>query len=214
MKPGQAWKVLSLMFVLGVIVVAAALASVGYDPFAIAAGALVVLLVYPYVLYKRYHVEVVPERDIALLNDTDDLRLLCRIYGLPHDGGRMALRSRLLKFIAENRGNAFAWVAPRGVLGFGSAFALPSVEENQTATGHSEGRGVPASKESQLGRSACPICETPVPAGTKTCAVCGADQEFYSSVMDTRIGKLLVSQREAALRRKPRYSPPRSGGDR
>jgi hypothetical protein len=214
MKPRQAWKVLSLMVVLVVVVAAAALASAGYDPLAIGAGALVVLLIYPYVLYKRYHVEVVPERDIARLEDTDDLRLLCKIYGLPHDGGRMALRSRLLKFITENSGNAFTWVAPRAVIGFGSAFTLPSVDEREAASGHPEGDAISLSKDKQLGSTPCPICEAPVPAGTNICAICGADQGFYSSVMETRIGKLLVSQREAALRRKPRYSVPRSGGDR
>lgn len=217
MNPAQSWKALSLLVVLAVAVVASALLNQGLDTLPIASGIIVILLVYPYVLYKRYHVEVIPGKDIALLNDTDDLRLLCRIYGLRADGGRIAMKERLLQFVDENRGQAFAWVAPKAVVGLGSAFSIEPRKAPLMSMEHAEGEpeaGRSFSGRSRLRIEACPLCGARAAPGAKICSVCGADMEFHSSVAETRIGKMLATQREAAMKHKGRYPASSSGGRR
>jgi hypothetical protein len=122
------------MVVLVVAVSAALSVDMGYDSLAVVLVSAIVLIIYPYVLYKRYHVEVVPESDIALFDDPDDLRILCRIYGLYTDGDEADLRRRLVKFVRTNNAKAFTWVAPKAVLGFGSTFELSAKETASTKT--------------------------------------------------------------------------------
>src|SRR4030042_405298 len=108
MEPKQAWGAFSLLILLADVAVVLALVNMGYPDMVVVSLGMLVLLVYGYVLYKRYNVEVVPEADICLFTDTDDLRILCRIYGLDCSGGELGLRVRLSAFVEETRDRALA----------------------------------------------------------------------------------------------------------
>lgn len=214
MNPGQAWRVVSLIAVLALATAAALLVDVGYDPLAVTLLSAVVLIAYGYVLYKRYHVEVIPESDLALFDDPDDLRILCRIYGLETDGDEQSLRSRLGMFVNENHDRAFTWVAPKAVLALGSTFEMPS-DENAIETRPRPDGGLICGKTRSAARlsdiSTCPVCDATVLAGAGSCSRCGADLEFYVALSETKVGKRLLSEKNVAVRRKLRYAVPSLG---
>jgi len=233
MHPKQAWGVASLMFVLGVLGAGAALVSAGSPPYPTAAVSGLVVLLFFYILYKRYHVEVVPESDLLLFDSEDDLRLLCRIYGLDPDGGKSVLRRRLVEFSREQRGRPFVWVAPKSVRSLASALELeqprplripvPSPEapereripdlffkvisdvpsEEALSSRLVGGKNRSAERLSTI--SACPVCDAEVEGGGPLCPVCGADLEFYIALSESRVGRRMVSAKAAASRRKLRY---------
>jgi hypothetical protein len=228
MEPKQAWRALSLIVFLVDVASAAALVGIGYDLTPVIFSALVVILVYIYVLYKRYHVEVVPESDIKLFDDIDDLRILSRIYGTDEKGDEEALRQRLVQFVRANGGKAFAWVAPRSVLALGSALELPpSVPAKAPAKPleQQDGAGAPArqrvlvggksrSPSRLAGIKACSICDAQVARSEPICPECGADLEFYSVLSESKVGRRLVSEKSDAVRRKLRYAVPSLGETR
>lgn len=213
------------MVVLGVLSVAVALISFGHEPIATLMFAGVTLVAYVYVLYKRYNVEVVPEQDIALFDDPEDLRILCRIYGLDGSGDIKALRKRLADFAKANRGRAFAWVAPRSVTSLGGAFRVEQPATRATATvprmmahasSEAMGRGAltggrARSQRRLLEISRCPVCATPLRPQSAACSKCGADLEFYAVLSESKVGKRLVSAKSGAVRRKLRFEVPYLG---
>jgi hypothetical protein len=228
MEPKQAWRALSLIVFLVDAASAAVLVGIGYDPTPVAFSALVVILAYIYVLYKRYHVEVVPESDIKLFDDIDDLRILSRIYGTDEKGDEEALRQRLVQFVRANGNKAFTWVAPRSVLALGSALELPPSLRARVPTRpleQREGAGAPArqrvlvggkprSPSRLAGIKACPVCDSQIAKSEPICHECGADLEFYSVLSESKVGRRLVSGKSEAVRRKLRYSVPSLGETR
>ena len=228
MEPKQAWRAFSLVVFLADAALAAVLVAIGYESTPVIFSALVVILVYIYVLYKRYHVEVVPESDIKLFDDIDDLRILSKIYGTDEKGDEEALRQRLIQFVRANGDRAFTWVAPRSVLALGSALELPPTLPAKAPTKPLERRdgvGAPArqrvlvgGKSRSLSRLAgikeCPVCGAQVARSEPICPECGADLEFYSVLSESKVGRRLVSEKSDAVRRKLRYSVPSLGETR
>jgi hypothetical protein len=209
MEPKQAWGAFSIIFVLADMIVAAILIDLEFDPLLVVAIPAIILLIYLYVLYKRYHVEVVPEQDIMLFEDADDLRILCSIYGLGTSGEEDELRERLLDFARANRDNAFTWVAPRAVLSLGSALEMPSTPRKSTSSSRQPLLGGRMRSSARLsGIDDCPICGSKVPRKGWVCTECGADLEFYFVLGETKIGKLVLSEKAESVRRKLRYDVP------
>lgn len=233
MEPRHAWGAFSVILVLGISVAGTVLVSIGHDALLIAAFAACAVVAYAYVAYKRYHVELVPESDIMLFDDAEDLKLLCRIYGLGSEGGRRQLRARLLRFSRQNRGKSFVWVAPSSVRALAGAFTLeprlreplvptpltsPSLMHVPGVVEHlvSDQPSAPSLKPGLMGglpRSPvrlrrvrwCPICDSRRLAPDPVCASCGADIEFYVVLSQTRVGRRMLSAKAAAGRRKLRY---------
>ena len=217
MNPGQAWRAASLIIVLAVVVAAALLANMGFDALQVGIIGTIVLMIYAYVLYKRYNVEVVPESDIALFDDPDDLRILCKIYGVDAGGDEAQLRKSLVDFVRGNTGKAFTWVAPRAVLALGTAFELSTPEGGPQARPPSEqglvgGRLRSASRLSKI--RSCPVCDAGTSPGGKICPECGADIEFYEALNETKVGRRFLSHKNVAVRRKLRYGVPSLGDKR
>jgi len=218
MGPKQAWRVLTLVIMLLTAVSTVVLISLGYDAYPVLFLALVTVLVYFYVLYKRYHVEVVPGSDIMLFDDPDDLRILAGIYGLDGKGDTEELRARLIAFARSNKEKAFTWVAPRAVVAFGSVFELadgatPCTElQRPSAKNLVGGRTRSPSRRANI--RACPVCDAAVESSGSICAECGADIEFYTVLSESKVGKRLISRKNVAVRRKLRYDVPTLGEDR
>jgi hypothetical protein len=228
MEPKQAWRAFSLVVLLVDVALAATLVAIGYESTPVIFSAFVVILIYVYVLYKRYHVEVVPESDIKLFDDIDDLRILSRIYGTDEKGDEEALRQRLVQFVRANGDNAFTWVAPRSVLAFGSALELPPSLPAKAPTmplEQRDGSGAPARQRVLVGGKSrspsrladiksCPVCDAQVAKSMPICPECGADLEFYSVLSESKVGRRIVSKKSNAVRRKLRYAVPSLGETR
>lgn len=214
-----------MLFVLADAAAAALLVHMGLDMATAFSAAGTVLVMYAYVLYKRFHVEVVPESDIALFTDSEDLRILCRIYGLDDTGKADELRRRLRRFARENSARAFTWVAPRTVLALGSALALegsrPGLLTARRAPGLPSGilSEAPKTHARLIGSktrygahlsalSACPVCDSAVRGSDGICGTCGADLEFYTVLQESKIGRRMLSMKGSAVRRKLRYDVP------
>jgi hypothetical protein len=215
MGPKQAWGVFSIILVLGVVTATAMLYDLGLDLLIVLAFAVVVSLVYFYILYKRYNVEVITENDVMLFNDPDDLRILCSIYGLDASGEPGALRQRLLKFVQANRGNPFTWVAPKAVLTLGSTLEIGrqtrgNADEVSLSTSPLV-RSTPRSDSRLSSIESCPVCGAEVTKKGRICRQCGADLEFYEVLGGSRLGKLVLSEKSVAVRRKLRYDVPSLG---
>lgn len=170
----------------------------------------IALLLYFYILYKRYHVEVVPERDIALFEDKEDLRILCDIYGLDNTGNLRELRRRLIGFAKEHESETFTWVAPKAIVSIGAKIAvaepepqprssvldqlLKEADEEMIRTrGLVFGQARKGSIASTL--KACPICDAKPPRSRTICPECGADLEFYTSLSGSKVGKRMVKRK-------------------
>jgi hypothetical protein len=214
MSPKNAWMTFSMLVVLGDIVGMMVLVDLGYPEMVVFAVGPVLLLLYFYVLYKRYHVEVVPESDIPLFTDPDDLRILCRIYGLEEGGPESDLRERLMTFSRENSLRPFAWVAPGFVQSLGAALEIPEVAQGtDDGGGERPLTGGRARSGSRL-MGLCPVCDADLPAGGTVCAECGADLEFYTVLRESKVGRRLVSEKARVVKRKLRYDIPALGEKR
>jgi len=209
MEPKQAWGAFSIIVVLTDAVFAGLMINLGYEPVLVAAIALIALLVYFYVLYKRYHVEVVPENDIMQFEDPDDLGILCTIYGLDSKGSETELRNRLLAFARTHGDSAFVWVAPKTVQFFGTALEIPQAPA-ATAAGPSKSllRESTTSSARLVGITNCPICDARAPRKGSICNECGADLVFYLALGESKVGKLVLSEKAGVVRRQPRYQVP------
>jgi len=213
MEPKQAWGAFSLLILLADVAVVLALVNMGFPEMVVVSLGMLALLVYGYVLYKRYNVEVVPESDICLFTDTDDLRILCRIYGLDCAGDEPALRGRLMAFAEKNRSKAFAWVAPKVVLSLGSAFEVGEKAAPEPAPTKPLLTGGRERSETRLTAiRSCPICDAKVSGRDRVCWECGADLEFYAVFQESKVGKRFVSEKAREVRRKLRYDVPALGG--
>lgn len=212
MEPKQAWGAVSLLMLLAVAVLVVAFVTMGYSVMVVTSVGAVAILVYVYVLYKRYNVEVVPESDIRLFTEPDDLRILCRIYGLDCSGDDEALRSRLVQFAHKNRSKAFAWVAPKAVLSLGSALEAGegTAPDVTPAKPHLTG-GQERSEARLTAIRSCPICDAKVSGKDKVCWECGADLEFYTVFQGSKVGRRFVTEKAKEVRRKLRYDVPSLG---
>jgi hypothetical protein len=219
MRAGEVWGAITVLYVSGVALVSAFLIASGEETYFIMPFAVVTVAVYLYVVYKRYHVELVTEGDLRLFDDPEDLRILCAIYGLPRTGTPNWLRHRLAQFARVNSDDSFVWVAPKALrrIASGLEFTTEKEEEEMPNNLHelvvrmvSDAPAVDRSRRplvwgvarSRLRLSSiesCPICETDVRPGTIVCSECGADLEFYQALSESKVGKRLVAQR--AVRR-------------
>ena len=231
MRPSEAWGAFSFIYVLAVLAACAALPSIGIPWYVSFACAIVAFMFYGYIVYKRYRVEVVPEGDVPLFDDPDDLRILCDIYGLDRKGDERTLRARLVGFSRANSESTFVWVSPKAVHLLATAFEVGREEEAALApvptaddvpglvsrlvsdTGSATelgaltgGKARSPARLSSLRN--CPLCDSPLRKGAVSCRECGADLEFYVVLGETAIGKMLISQRAVAERRKLRYPVP------
>jgi hypothetical protein len=228
MRAREAWAAFSLVFVLSLLAAGAYLA-LRWDQLTIPSAIVTTLLaVYFYIVYKRYRVEVVPEGDLELFDDPDDLRILCEIYGLDADGGSSDHSERLRSFARENQDRDFVWVAPRAVSSFGSSRELRPAEAGAPAGEDltslvmrmisDSPRPVPAMGQLVGGRSRsqtrlegierCPVCDVKRGRGGSVCAECGADLEFYAVLAESKVGRELMHRKSGAERRKLRYPVP------
>jgi hypothetical protein len=218
MESKRAWGAFSVILVIGVIVASVMLYEIGVDLLLMSAFAIVVPLIYFYVLYKRYNIEVITENDVMLFDDPDDLRILCSIYGLDTTGEPGALRQRLINFVRANKGKAFTWVAPKAVRSIGSALEAPVSRKSRTS-GKFVGAGPLIGGKTRSGNrlasiEACPVCGAKAPRKGIVCANCGADLEFYAVLGESRVGKLVLSGKSGSVRRKLRYDVPSLREDR
>jgi len=226
MEPKQAWGAFSLVFIVADVLVGVMIDWLGYSHLLALLVAIVAMITYLYVVYKRYHVEVVPESDIVLFDDPDDLRILSRIYGLEDSGNIQALRQRLVAFARKNKDNAFVWVAPKHVVKLGSALEMPQAASSipQVPLGKKMIAGtlqastlktLPGGRSRSVTRRTrmreCPVCDAKVAGKGSICEACGADLEFYSVLRQSRVGKRLLAQKSGAVRRKLRYEVPTLG---
>ncbi len=197
------------MLLLGVIAASAILYDIGIDIPLVIAFAFIVSLVYLYVLYKRYNVEVITENDVMLFDDPDDLRILCSIYGLDATGEAGALRQRLLKFVQGNKDRPFTWVAPRAVLSLGSVLEIqtpaPISSKDAPQSVSTLVRSTPRSEARLSSIESCPVCGAKAAKKGRICRQCGADLEFYEVLRESKLGKLMLSGKAVAVRRKLRY---------
>jgi len=222
----DAWVAFSLMTAALVTAVALYLISSGEDAYQITAFAIILISIYLYIVYKRYHIELVTEGDVRLFTDPDDLRILTEIYGLGSSDKHYINRQRLLDFSRKNKGTSFVWVAPLIVGLVGGVFSkeVPEPVEEPTAAAlmkrllsekPSESSlsgpllwGSSRSKERLTTLRSCPVCESPQGTDAKpVCAECGADLEFYSVLAESRVGRRLI-QRKTSGKRRLRYSVP------
>jgi hypothetical protein len=209
MGPKQAWGVFSAILILGVVAASAMLYDLGLDILLVLAFATVVSLVYFYILYKRYNVEVITENDVMLFDNPDDLRILCSIYGLDASGEPGALRQRLLKFVQTNKDISFTWVAPKTVLSLGSVLEMGSsaggdLKDLSLSTSPLV-MSTPRSDSRLSSIEDCPVCGAKVTKKGKICRQCGADLEFYEVLGESKLGKLVLSEKAVVVRRKLRY---------
>lgn len=216
MNPKQAWGILTVIAILIVAVAMAVLVQMAISAYVVLTFGGIALLLYFYVVYKRYHVEVVPERDIMLFEDKEDLRILSEIYGLETEGSHRELRARLIDFAKGHEHEAFTWVAPRSVISIGAKSTAPEPEAVPRAsvldqilkeTDEEKVRarglvfGAPRNGRSVKALKACPICEAKPQRGRTICPECGADLEFYTSLTESRVGRRIVTQKALVKRR-------------
>jgi len=233
MKPKQAWGAVSVIFALGDALLASVFIALGYVLLLVVTFAGIAALIYVYIVYKRYHVEVVPESDVLLFDDVDDLRILCNIYGLGIDGDEDSLRKKLTSFSRANAKTAFVWVAPRSVLSIGSGLSIEAVTSpgklerpgsadelaREMLAGSSPWdahtsvlpRGEARSTTRLMGIKECPVCGSQSRGSKNICAECGADLEFYAVLSGSKVGKRMVSAKASAVRRRLRYQVPPLG---
>jgi hypothetical protein len=218
MGPKQAWGAFSVILITGVILASALLYDIGLNLLGVLAFAFIAPLIYVYILYKRYNVEVITENDVMLFDDPDDLRILCGIYGLDAAGEAGALRQRLLNYVRANKHRPFIWVAPKFVLSIGSAIKMPGSRGEKGSDKFPGAKplvgGTPRSEARLSGIERCPVCDAKAPKKGTVCGECGADLEFYTVLGESRLGKLVLSEKSGSVRRKLRYEAPPLGKDR
>jgi len=216
-----------MLAILAVGTTVALLILMDFSAYLMITGGGIALLLYFYVLYKRYHVEVVPERDVVLFDDVEDLRILCDIYGLETAGSHRELRKRLIGFAKAHETEAFTWVAPKVIVSFGSTIAAnepepraqssvldqllkETDEEMVRARGLVFGQARKGTGAKPL--KACPICDAKAPRSKTICPECGADLEFYSSLSTSKVGKRMVKRKARTVNRQLRVAVPSLSG--
>lgn len=223
MRAHDAWRAFTTLFVLALATASAFMVSQGEHPAVMLFIAIVTIAVYLYIIYKRYHVERLPESDIRLFDDPEDLRILCKIYGLPHKGSLNRLRHRLAQFSRDNSDRSFVWVAPMFMKALASNLEFaPGTEDDEElpddstelltrmissspSTGAANRPLVWGMRRSTSRRrtiSSCPMCDSTVGPMVPVCGVCGADLEFYDALLESKIGKRLVAQKADGRGRK------------
>lgn len=225
MQPRQAWGAFTVVFVLAAVLAAVVMIDLGTPPLPTFLLAIVVIVVYLYILYKRYNVEVVPEADLKLFNDVDDLRILSSIYGLDCAGSEADLRAHLTAFVRANKDKAFVWVAPGGVARLGAALEAPTEAKPkpvQAAPPKTLAERLVTETHTQNARRAaarpaikkCPVCDATPKDRENICAECGADLSLYAVLMESKVGKRLASRKAVSARRRLRYQVPTLGGSK
>jgi len=219
MEPRQAWGVLGLLVVLADMGVCAFLWTMEVGTAPVVTVGTAVVITFGYIAYKRYNVEVMPEKEVMMFDDPSDLALLCRIYGLDQEGDMPVLRARLVEFVRRHRDDAFVWVAPKAVMSLGNALSLGPPRAGGTvhrARGPAQASHIHARPRSDSKRAmarSCPVCDADAPAAGSVCGECGADLRFCEALSETRVGRLVLSSKKArAARRKLRYEVPPLGG--
>ncbi len=192
------------------------LLSRGLEPVLVLTGGMVAGAAYAYVIYKRYRVEVITASDLKLFDDIDDLRLLCRIYGLDATGSAGRLRGRLEAFAFANKDRVFVWVAPMAISWAiamdSSRLASADLAENlisdRTWGQKPETRPIILARSQGASRprlKICPICDARAPLLGSTCKECGADLSLYLALSKSKIGRRFVGAKATAVRHKLRY---------
>jgi hypothetical protein len=208
MEPKRAWGVFSFVLFTAVAVAAASFYNLGIDLALVLSFAIVVPVFYLYVVYKRYNVEVITENDAMMIDDPEDLRIICSIYGLDATGKPGAMRQRLLSFVQKNKDNAFTWVAPKVVLSVGSSLQMPETGDGARPGQFSNAKPLVGGKTRDEARLSaidkCPVCGARAPKKGSTCSECGADLEYYAALGELKLGKLMLSEKAASVHRKPR----------
>ncbi len=223
MRAHDVWRTFTVLFVLGLAAASALMVSQGEDIAVVAFVTVVAMSVYLYIIYKRYHVELLPESDIRLFDDPDDLRILCRIYGLPDSGSPNWLRHRLSLFVRQNDGRSFVWVAPMFMKRIASNLEFaPGLDDDRELPANSVELlvhmvsskpsagsmnrtlvwGKSRSTSRRRGISSCPVCESAAGQRAPVCGACGADLEFYDALLESKIGRRLVAQKADGRLRK------------
>lgn len=225
MRAGEAWGAFTVLFVLALATVSAVLVARGEEAYFVSPFAAVVMSVYLYIVYKRYHVELVPETDLRLFDDPEDLRILCAIYGLGRDGKPAVLRHRLARLARANPDASFIWVAPKATQAVASALRIgpPEPDEEMPEDLHefvtriiSDARPASAaasplvwgrrrSKARLHSLSSCPVCSATAGRTDEVCRECGADMEFYEVFSESKVGRRLVAEKARETKRKLRY---------
>ncbi|HUV61858.1 MAG TPA: hypothetical protein VMW71_06810 [Thermoplasmata archaeon] len=216
MRGHDVWRTFTVLFVLALATISALMVGQGEDIAVVTFVTIVAISVYLYIIYKRYHVELLPESDLRLFDDPDDLRILCRIYGLPDSGSPNWLRHRLAQFSRQNDGRSFVWVAPRFMKAIASNLEFaPGMDDGQelpedstellvhmVSSRPSAGSmsrplvwGKSRSTSRRRGIASCPVCESAVDQRAPVCGVCGADLEFYDALLESKIGRRLIAQK-------------------
>jgi hypothetical protein len=216
MRGHDVWRTFTVLFVLAMATVSALMVSQGEDIAVVIFVTVVAISVYLYIIYKRYHVELLPESDLRLFDDPDDLRIICRIYGLPDNGSPNWLRHRLAQFSRQNDGRSFVWVAPRFMKAIASNLEFaPGMDDyrelpedstellvHMVSSKPSAGSmsrplvwGKSRSTSRRRGIASCPVCESAVDQRVPVCGVCGADLEFYDALLESKIGRRLIAQK-------------------
>ena len=230
MRAGEAWGAFTVLFVLALATVSAMLVASGEEAYFVVPFAAVVMSVYLYIVYKRYHVELVPEADLRLFDDPEDLRILCAIYGLGRDGKPPVLRHRLARLARANPDASFIWVAPKATQAVASALRIGPAEEEElpedlhefvtriisdkrpaSAASRPLVWGRSRSKARLHSLSSCPVCSAPAERTDAVCRECGADMEFYEVFSESKVGRRLVAEKARETRRKLRYPVPHLG---
>ncbi|UCE91111.1 MAG: hypothetical protein JSV90_06730 [Methanobacteriota archaeon] len=215
MNARDVWAVFTLLFVLAVAVFSAFMINSGEEPTIVASMATAAVAVYLYVVYKRYRVELVPEDDLKLFIDPEDLAILCDIYGLPSVGSPSRLMHRLALQSRAHADQHFIWVAPRLMRRIPSGLAVGPEEDfgeppedahelvarmvSDNALGKRAAMPLVWGKRRSSVRlrrmTACPICDSEVTHRSLVCERCGADLEFYDALAESRIGHRLVAEK-------------------
>lgn len=218
----RAWTAFTFVLILATMLASAFLIFLEWGWYVVFAVDIVVVSSYLYVVYKRYHVELVPEGDLALFTDPEDLRILCKIYGLNSQGSQVRLRQRLLDLSRAHADDSFVWVAPGFVHSTHSTFevrpqskrkeariTVPELVKKMVSEAPSDRSlskmlvgGETRSRERLYRIKICAVCDTPMSKPAPTCPSCGADLEFYAVLGESRLGKRLISEKASARRRR------------
>ena len=215
MNARDVWATFTMLVALSIAVIAAFVINRGQEPAIVVSMAVAAVAVYLYVLYKRYRVELVPESDLKLFTDPEDLAILCDIYGLPNTGSPSWLMHRLALQSRAYADQHFIWVAPRFMKRIASSLVagpeeglaeppedaldlvarMVSNDESVKAPARPLVWGKRRSSARLRSMSACPVCDSPVTHRSLVCERCGADLEFYDALSESKIGRMLVAEK-------------------
>jgi hypothetical protein len=215
MSTRDVWAVFTLLCVLAVAVFSAFMINRGEEPAIVLSVAAAAVAVYLYVIYKRYRVELVPESDLKLFDDPEDLEILCTIYGLPSTGPTSRRMHRLALLSRAYSDQHFIWVAPGFMKRIASGLVAGPDEElgeppedamdlltrmvSDDGAGKGFARPLALGKKRSAARlrrmESCPVCDSEVTHRSFVCERCGADLEFYDALAESKIGRMLVAEK-------------------